>query len=150
MLPKELSFLITAPTESRKFKVGSVIFFGYNSLESFYDRFPLVLVLSIRKGHNFLGFNLHYMPIEIRLLILNEMKNSGLNGTLEMSRANIPRRYFTNAIKSYNLSNIMTPVKVFANSELNRVINTIIPIYDSKIEVNIIKHLDKIFIEEGK
>lgn len=137
---------------NNKIKVGDVVFFGYKSNESFYDRFPLVLILSIKRGHgvNFLGFNLHYMPPDIRTLLLQELRDSGYNGAKQMSREEIPRRYFTSAIKTYTVENIITKVKVFSETELTDVINTIVPVYDAKTEVNIIKHLDKVFVNERR
>lgn len=152
-LPLELQFLTeNISNHKKKINVGDLVFFGYESLESFYDRFPLVLILSVKRSYdfNFLGFNFHYMPPEIRLLVLNEIKNNGVGGAKKMSQDDIPRRYFTNAIRSYNLSNVITPIKVFGESEINKVINTIVPTYDSKLEVNIIKHLDKVFVEEKR
>ncbi len=152
MLPIELKFLferITEPTQ--KLKVGDVIFFGYNSLESFYDRFPLVLVLSIRKRggeYNIFGLNLHFIPVEYRLLFLDIMTKSegNLEKTTKLSNDNIPRRFLLNSMKSYNITNIMTNIKVFKENEINKIINTIVPDYGSKRETEIIKYLDKIFI----
>lgn len=152
-IPRELKFLTNnLNNHKRKVNVGDIVFFGYKSMESFYDRFPLVLVLSIKrgKGYSFLGFNLHYMPVEIRLLILDHIKNSGIDGAREMSRREIPRRFFTNAIKSYSFDNVITRIKVFSDSEITDVINTIIPIYDSRVEVDIIKYLDRVFVDEKR
>lgn len=152
MLPVELKFLferITEPTP--KLRVGNVVFFGYNSLESFHDRFPLVLILSIRKRqdeYNIFGMNLHFIPPEFRLLFLDIMAKSGgdLTNTTKLVNENIPRRFLLNSFKSYNVNNILTNIKVFENNEINKIINTIVPDYGPQKETNIIKYLDKIFI----
>jgi len=153
VLPIELQFLTNGiQNHKRKVNVGDIVFFGYKSNESFHDRFPLVLVLGIKRSYdyNFLGFNLHYLPVEIRLLMLEELKNSGIEGAKKKSQQHIPRRFFSNAIRSYNFANVMTPIKVFGDTEITKVINTIIPNYDPKTEINIINYLDKIFIEEKR
>lgn len=152
-LPKELRFLTNnLNNHQNKINIGDVVFFGYQSNESFYDRFPLVLILSVKKSHgvSLLGFNLHYMPPDIRGLLLQELRDSGYKGARQMSREEIPRRYFTNAIKTYSLDNVITKIKVFSETEITDVINTIVPVYDAKTEVNIIKHLDKVFVDERR
>jgi len=152
LLPLEIKFLfnnINEPTP--KIKIGNVIFFGYQSKESFYDKFPLVLVLSIRKRNgenNIFGLNLHYIPVDFRLLILDIMRvtQGNLEKTTKLSNQHIPRRFLLNAIKSYNINNIATNIKVFKDNEINKIINTIVPDYGAKKETEIIKYLDKVFV----
>jgi len=155
MFPNELKFLfegISSPTP--KLKVGDILFFAYNSLESFYDRFPLVLVLSIRNRggeYNIFGLNLHFIPPDYRLLFLDILKNNTFEASKKISNENIPRRYLSGAMKSYNMSSVLTNIKVFREHEINKVINTMIPSYGPEQETQIIKYLDKIFIlNKGK
>lgn len=152
MLPQELKFLFDGITEpTPKLRVGDVIFFGYNSLESFYDRFPMVLILSIRKRqdeYNIFGMNLHFIPPEFRLLFLDIMSksNGDLTKTTKTVNENIPRRFLLNSFKSYNVSNVLTNIKAFKNNEINKIINIVVPDYGPQQETNIIKYLDKVFI----
>lgn len=153
MIPTELQFLTeNINTKNTKPKVGDVVFFGYNSNESFYDRFPLVLILSIKRNHdyNILGFNLHFIPPDIRAFLLQEIRDSGFEQARKTSREEIPRRYFTNSIKTYKLQNIFTPIKRFGEHELTKVINTTISITDENSEIEIVKYLDKMFIKESR
>ncbi|MDX9694602.1 MAG: hypothetical protein RBT49_02325 [Bacteroidales bacterium] len=151
MLPIEFKFLLENIDEpTPKIKVGDILFFGYNSLESFYDRFPLALVVNIRKRtdeYNILALNLHYIPPDYRLLFLDILKNNTYETSKRIANENIPRRYLSGAMKSYNVSNILTNIKVFKDNEINRLVNTMIPSYSPEQEVEIIKYLDKILIK---
>ena len=59
-----------------RFVLGNLYFFHYTPKNSeslpYYDVFPLVLILA-KYNDGFLGLNLHYLPIKMRALFLNQM-----------------------------------------------------------------------------
>ena len=60
----------TRTNDYRKFLIGALYFFVYDPKTKadlpYYDRFPLVLPLK-REPDGFLGLNLHYLPIPLRI-----------------------------------------------------------------------------------
>lgn len=59
-----------------RFVLGNLYFFHYNPKNAqtlpYYDIFPLVLVLA-KYNDGFLGLNLHYLPIKMRALFLEQL-----------------------------------------------------------------------------
>ena len=75
------------------FLIGGLYFFAYNpKLKDdlpYYDMFPLVIPLQ-RYPDGFLGLNLHYLPIQYRLIFLNKLKNFAIyNDEDEIKRLRI-------------------------------------------------------------
>jgi hypothetical protein len=107
------------------FLIGGLYFFAYNpKLKDdlpYYDAFPLVIPLQ-RYPDGFLGLNLHYLPIQYRLIFLNKLKNFAIyNDEDEIKRFRVTydilnesrrlrefrpcvKRYLNNHIKSRVLS----------------------------------------------
>jgi hypothetical protein len=75
-------------------KVGKMYTFAYEPLGSdrlpYWDRFPLVVVLEIRK-ETIIGLNVHYIPMKDRIKVFKTLianaSTSGLNARSEMTRA---------------------------------------------------------------
>lgn len=65
--------------KSSAVKVGKMYTFAYAPIGSdrlpYWDRFPLVIVLEIRK-HTIIGINVHYIPMKDRLKIFKRLLNS--------------------------------------------------------------------------
>lgn len=96
---------------------GRMIMFFYNPKHRdtlpYYDMFPLVLPIKFYtgKGSGFLGLNLHYLPMSLRVRFLNEIykifKNKHLNErkqlelTYEMLQKSSRFRYFRPCIHRY-------------------------------------------------
>lgn len=61
------------------FANGGLYFYLYDAKHKddlpYWDRFPLVLLLE-KRGNNFLGINLHYIPTEVRVAILSKLLTS--------------------------------------------------------------------------
>ena len=59
-----------------RFVLGNLYFFHYNPKHAdtlpYYDVFPLVLVLA-KYNDGFLGLNLHYLPVKMRALFLDQL-----------------------------------------------------------------------------
>jgi hypothetical protein len=61
-----------------RFVLGNLYFFHYNPKNAqtlpYYDVFPLVLILA-KYNDGFLGLNLHYLPIKMRALFLDQLSH---------------------------------------------------------------------------
>ena len=66
----------TRTNDYRKFLIGALYFFVYDPKTKadlpYYDRFPLVLPLK-REPDGFIGLNLHYLPIPLRIKLLKKL-----------------------------------------------------------------------------
>jgi hypothetical protein len=66
-----------------KFKIGGLFFFYYNpkgkATLPYYDQFPLVIPLE-RYPDGFLGLNLHYLPLPMRLAFLDKLMKYAIQG----------------------------------------------------------------------
>jgi len=64
-----------------KFKIGGLFFFYYDPKGKdtlpYYDRFPLVIPLE-RYNDGFLGLNLHYLPLQMRVAFLDKLMDYAL------------------------------------------------------------------------
>lgn len=62
--------------QSTSFMPGQMVFFGYDPKYKeelpYYDKFPLILPFSVDAKH-FSGINLHYIPYERRIVILDKL-----------------------------------------------------------------------------
>ena len=94
-----------------------------------YDRFPLVIVIE-KYAKGFLGLNLHYLPTELRLLLLNKLSRFLNNSEYSVSTRFFRLSYeelipFTRfkealpALKRYNFDNVRSRfMKIFADEWL--------------------------------
>jgi hypothetical protein len=101
---------------------------GKNTLKN-YDRFPLVIVIE-KYAKGFLGLNLHYLPTELRLLLLNKLSIFLNNSEYSISTRFFRLSYeelipFTRyrealpALKRYNFDNVRSRfMKIFADEWL--------------------------------
>lgn len=106
-----------------QFKLGGLYFFYYDPLMKrelpYYDIFPLVIPLETYSD-GFLGLNLHYLPLNYRIMFLNKLKKFAiLDKNDELKRLqvsyeilNASRRYkeFKPCIKRYKKSNIRSKI----------------------------------------
>ena len=89
--------------KGRPLNIGRMFMFAYQPMLReqlpFYDRFPLIFVIEFRKD-GFLGLNMHYMPIRLRLMLFNRltvlMNNASLN---DNTRLRLSYQVIKNATK---------------------------------------------------
>lgn len=103
--------------------LGGLYFFFYDPKGKkdlpYYDAFPLVLILE-KYGDGFLGLNLHYLPLNYRLLFMDKlMKYATLKDNHDIQRIrvtydilNASRRFpeFRVCVKRYLYSNIRSKI----------------------------------------
>jgi hypothetical protein len=114
---------IGIPTDT--FERGKMYLFHYDpktrdSLD-YYDTFPLILLTSIEKN-TFTGLNLHYLPVEPRMILLSNLtQKTVVKNTGEMDRLNIRYdnlknvqefQFFQPCFKRYLKSNIKSVIKL--------------------------------------
>jgi hypothetical protein len=89
-------------------KVGHMFIFEYETVKKsskYYDRFPLVYVIST-SGNSFIGGNLHYIEPRRRMIVVNNLKEG---------RISIPY----NCISKYNMSQVKSLYLDIAFNEWN-------------------------------
>lgn len=104
------------------FSPGRLYFFSYEPAGAqklpYYDRFPLVLVLS-KEGGNFLGLNFHYLPIKYRVNFLDKLLDFADTNGNEIERMRVSysiltasRQFkeFRPCIKRYIFNNIRSKI----------------------------------------
>lgn len=113
-----------------KFRVGGLYFFYYNPKTKdelpYYDRFPLVIPLQI-SGSSFLGLNLHYLPLNMRLVFMDKLLDLAvLNKDDEITRLRISYdilnstnrfKEFKPCIKKYLIGNVMSNISAVQPNE---------------------------------
>lgn len=89
-MKKKISSIGKSP--GSKFKLGGLFFFYYDAKGKdtlpYYDRFPLVIPLEMYSD-GFLGLNLHYLPLQMRLAFLDKLMDyasQGAAGEIECVR----------------------------------------------------------------
>ena len=106
------------------FEVGKMYLFHYlpkcKDTLSYYDMFPLIIVLGIhRKG--FSGINLHYLPVEQRMVLLSNLTQKAVLKDGELERLNIKYanlenvqefQFFKPCFKQYLSSNVKSAIKL--------------------------------------
>jgi hypothetical protein len=109
--------------EDNRFNLGGLYFFYYNPLTKrelpYYDIFPLVIPIETYSD-GFLGLNLHYLPLNYRVLFLNKLKRFAvLDKNNEIKRLqisyeilNASKKYkeFKPCIKRYHKTNIRSKI----------------------------------------
>lgn len=93
--------------KSSAVKVGKMYTFAYEPIGQdrlpYWDRFPLVIVLEIRK-HTIVGINVHYIPMKDRIKIFKKLLNSASTAGLS-SRSKLNDAF--SDIKKVNRYNYM-------------------------------------------
>ncbi len=90
----------------RPLNIGRMFMFAYQPMLReqlpFYDRFPMIFVIEFRKD-GFLGLNMHYLPIRLRLMLFNRltvlMNNASLN---DNTRLRLSYQVIKNATKFHS------------------------------------------------
>jgi hypothetical protein len=126
-----------------KFQLGGLYFFYYDPKTKsdlpYYDRFPLVIPLEIYPD-SFLGINLHYLPVNYRLLFLDKLLDSAqLNKNDEITRVrvtydilNATKRYkeFKPCLKKYLFGHVNSKIIAVQPNEWD--IATVLPVQQFK------------------
>lgn len=99
--------------QTRTITVGGMVMFGYSPKFKddlpYYDKFPLILPFNADAKH-FWGINLHYLPPQIRLQILDKLyqtttpkigKNTSIHLTWEMLKAISMHKAIKHSVKCY-------------------------------------------------
>jgi hypothetical protein len=89
-----------------KFEVGKMYLFHYDPKHKktlpYYDTFPLIIMMGfVNKG--FYGINLHYLPVEARIILLSNLLNKAVFKGSELDRLNV----------SYNIVKNVTSFQLF-------------------------------------
>ena len=95
-----------SPQQIRGLRSGRMYMFVYNpklrQQLPVYDRFPMIFVLEFRK-QGFLGLNMHYLPIKLRLQLFNKLtvllNTQAIN---ENTRLRLSYQIIKNATKYHN------------------------------------------------
>jgi hypothetical protein len=121
---KQQELLKKGTNTTNKFEVGKMYLFHYNpkgreNLE-YYDTFPLILLTSIKRDR-FTGLNLHYLPVEPRMILLSNLLTKGVYKDGELERLNIKYEnlqgvqqfsFFEPCFKQYLTSNVRSEIKL--------------------------------------
>lgn len=88
----------------------------------YYDAFPLVIVFKIQKDR-FWGINLHYLPPDLRLVVLNKIKSKSVIKDDKIIKYNITENdinsqiIFKPCIKEYLFSHIKSKFSLIDDDE---------------------------------
>lgn len=135
----------------KRIREGKIVLFYYEASEvDFFDRIPLLLVLKIVPDY-IMGLNLHYIPRDYRLMFLTKLNKNPSFTEDDIQEAweesNIPTRFIRNAFKKYKINNnIKSKIRVFDKSDFHNVLSMTIPDYDERQEVEVVKYMDKFFV----
>jgi hypothetical protein len=115
---------------TEQFEVGKMYLFHYDPKGRdklpYYDTFPLILLTGI-KNNTFSGLNLHYLPVESRMILLSNLttqKSVFKDGNLD--RLNIKYdnlknvqefQFFQPCFKQYCISNIKSSIKMIPSND---------------------------------
>jgi hypothetical protein len=107
-----------------KFEVGKMFLFHYDPKGRkelpYYDTFPLILLTSITRGR-FTGLNLHYLPVESRMILLSNLLQKAVYKENQLERLNIKYEnlqgvqefaFFEPCFKQYLISNVRSEIKL--------------------------------------
>ena len=91
---------------TQRFEVGKMYLFHYDpklkTSSPYYDTFPLILMMGTIKG-GFQGINLHYLPINIRMMLLSNLLDKSVYKDGELERLRI----------SYDILKNITTMQMF-------------------------------------
>lgn len=115
--------------------IGDMITFHYNTDLSLYDKFPLVLVLSVDKiNKSFFGLNLNYIPIEGRLNLILGIQKVYVNKVdvlrYLVNSGFFDKRNILNTKKRYDIASLVTNIKIYNRDEINKIIKVMKPEYE--------------------
>lgn len=121
---KEKELLKNGTHKADRFEVGKMYLFHYDPKGReelpYYDTFPLIFVTDIKKGR-FYGINLHYLPIEQRMILMSNLLKKSVYKNGELDRLNIKYdnlkgvqefAFFEPCFKQYLTSNIRSQIKI--------------------------------------
>lgn len=97
----------------------------------YYDRFPLTIVVKLNRN-GFLGLNLHYLPPELRVRLLDGLyriyktkhmdENRKLNLSYQLLKSSSKTRFFAPCLKQYLYSHCKSKFYVVDPEEWNQVL----------------------------
>ena len=143
-LTKEKS-RFTPPSNRQKFLMGGLYFFVYEPKGKrdlpYYDRFPLVMPLQ-READGFLGLNIHYLPINYRILFMQKLMGRAIYDendeikririTYDILAATRRLREFRPCVKQYLYSQMRSRILAVQPDEWD--IATYLPVHQFKKE----------------
>ena len=120
----------------KRFMLGRMYMFRYVPASRYelpyYDRFPLVLLLS-RDNNGFMGLNMHYLPPRMRYIFLNKlMRYAALTPENEVYRLKVSYeilkmtsrlREYKPALKRYSYDQLRTIIIPILSTEWQNVLN---------------------------
>lgn len=119
---KERDFLSTVSHDT--FEVGKMYLFHYDPLGKktlpYYDTFPLILLMGTKRG-GFYGINLHYIPVEVRMILLSNLLDKAVLKGGELERLRISYdivknvttfQAFKPCFKQYSTQQIKSSIKL--------------------------------------
>jgi len=133
----------TPPSNRQKFLIGGLYFFIYDpkgkSELPYYDRFPLVMPLQ-RNADGFLGLNIHYLPINYRILFMRKLMGRAIYDendeikririTYDILDATKRLREFRPCVKQYLYSHIRSRILAVQPDEWD--VATYLPVHQFK------------------
>lgn len=86
-----------------RFRIGNMYMFGYDAKHKktlpYYDKMPLIFPINRAKG-GFLGINFHYLPLQLRARLMDELYDTITNDRYdETTKLNISYRILDKASK---------------------------------------------------
>lgn len=108
--------------KKQTFGVGGMYFYSYDAKTKdklpFWDRFPLSIILKV-EGDSFLGLNLHYLPVDSRMIFLDKLMTSykrynsqtdelKVNATYDSLKNNQRMEEYKPCIKRYLFSHVIS------------------------------------------
>jgi hypothetical protein len=136
-------FRYTPPSNRQKFLLGGLYFFIYDPKTKvelpYYDRFPLVMPLQ-RQSDGFLGLNLHYLPVNYRILFMRKLMGRAIYDendeikririTYDILDATRRLREFRPCVKQYLYSHIRSRILAVQPDEWD--VATYLPVHQFK------------------
>ncbi len=121
---------ITEITDTNdRFEVGKMYLFHYNpkgvKTLPYYDTFPLIILMGMERGH-FYGINFHYLPVEVRMILLSNLLTKSVfkGGELERLRVSYDivknvttMKAFKPCFKQYLMSHVKGSIKLIQPSD---------------------------------
>lgn len=133
----------TPPANRQKFLLGGLYFFLYDPKGKidlpYYDRFPLVMPLQ-RQSDGFLGLNIHYLPINYRILFMRKLMGRAIYDendeikririTYDILDATRRLKEFRPCVKQYLYSHIKSRILAVQPNEWD--VATYLPVHQFK------------------
>ena len=124
-LKDEQSNILNNPDTTNRFEFGKMYLYHYDPKTKkelpYYDTFPLIIMVGLAPG-GFTGINLHYLPVEIRMILLSNLLDGKAmlkDGLIDRFRVSFdilnsdPRlKMFKPAFKRYLYSHIRGAIQI--------------------------------------